>query len=403
MTLFLRYAGRVAIMTALWALSGCGGDSGGPVTPRTLAVTGGNQQSACLFHSLADSLEVTLTGSDNKPFPGAPVAWQVTSGSATLSRALDTTDAAGKSRVQLTLDAALTAVTVTATVTGLQPASLSASAAGTFVSYGLGQTVGGALATGDCVFPGGPFYDLYVLTLPGPQSFTASLTSAAFDAYLLMGDVGSSATVAINDDSGDGSGGTDSFLRVIAAGGVYLFGAFSFGVGETGSYTLATVVTPVSVDSCLLDVFVTRGITTVQDIKATDCVDSSGPFYYDVYEMFLDAGQTMTVTETSTAFDAELFLFVGSTLVGSDDNSAGGTNARVTHQAPLGQNQLVHIVPSTKGTGVTGAYTLTIAPPAAATARAARMLALQTGRLVDPLGASKARAASLREWHRLRQ
>lgn len=390
MNLFPPHFGRLAIVTALWALSGCGGDSGGPVTPRTLAVTGGDQQSGCLVDTLPDSLEVTLTGSDNKPFAGAPVAWQVTGGAATLSRALDTTDAAGRSRIQLTLGIALSPVTVSATVTGVSPATFSAS--GRIAAYALGQSVNGALTPGDCAGSDTPSFDLYAMTFPGPQSFTASLSSATFDAVLVAGDTVS--LMAFNDDSGDGSGGTDSFFRMIATGGLYLIEAQSFNAGETGPYTLTTVATPVAVDNCPFDVFVTRGITTDQDIKATDCLDSSGPFYYDVYEMFLDAGQTMTVTESSTAFDAELFLFVGSTLVGSDDNSAGGTNARVTHQAPLGQNQLVHIVPSTKGTGVTGAYTLTIAPPSAATALGARMLAPHT---------SKARAASLREWHRLRQ
>jgi Big-like domain-containing protein len=399
MTLFLRSAGRVAIVLALWALSGCGGDSGGPVTPRTLAVTGGDQQSGCLADTLPDSLEVTLTGSDNKPFAGAPVAWQVTGGAATLSRARVATDAAGRSRIQLTLGIALSPVTVSATVTGVSPATFSAS--GRIAAYTLGQSVSGALTPADCAGSDTPFFDLYAMTLPGPQSFTASLTTAAFDAVLVLGDTLS--LFAVNDDSGDGSGGTDSFFRMIASGGLYLIAAQSYSAGETGPYALTTVAAPVAVDHCPFDVFVTRGITTDQDIKATDCVDSSGPFYYDVYEMFLDAGQTMTVTESSSAFDAELFLFVGSTLVGSDDNSAGGTNARVIHQAPVGQNQLVQIVPSTKGTGVTGAYTLTIAPPSAATALAARMLAPQTGRLVDPFGTSKAGAASLREWHRLRQ
>lgn len=393
MKTFPRFSGRVAIVTALWGLAGCGGDSGGPITPRTLAVTGGNLQQGCFSQPLPESLEVTLTGSDNKPFAGASVAWQVTSGAPTLSRALDTTDAAGRSRVQLTLGFALTPATATATVTGLAPASFSAAA--TFTVYGLGQTVAGALAPADCDGEG-HFYDAYALTLPGPQTFTASLSSAAFDPVLVMEDTGFFR--AINDDSGDGSGGTDSFFKMIASGGAYLLGVQSFSAGETGAYTLTTAAAPVSADSCLLDLFVTRGITTDQEIKTTDCVDTSGPFYFDVYQAFLEAGQTITLTESSAAFDAELFLFVGSTLVGSDDNSGGGTNARLTHQAPLGQNQLVFILPATKGTGVTGAYTLTIAP---ATAAAAGTSTLRTGGLFDALAVAKSGMTPLRSWHRL--
>jgi hypothetical protein len=390
-----RWSSRVGVVLVLWALGGCGGDSGAPITPKSLAVTGGNQQTGCFVDSLADSLEVTLTGSDNKPFVGARVAWQVTSGAATLSRTVDTTDAAGTSRIQLFLGVALTAVTVTATVTGLPPAQFSATS--TFSPYALGQTVTGALAAGDC----GAFFDAYALTLPSAQTFTASLTAATFDAVLALTDTGF--LVAFNDDSGNGSGGTDSFLKMIAAGGVYLLGAESFSAGETGAYTLASVVTPVAVDSCLFDVWVTRGITTDQEIKTTDCVDSSGPYYGDIYQILLQAGQTMTITESSAAVDAELFLIVGGSLVASDDNGGGGTNARVTYQAPLGQNQDVFIVAATAGIGETGTYTLTIEPPIAATTTSARMTPLWTDRLSGARGVAKPSVGPLRWWHRASQ
>jgi hypothetical protein len=213
MKTFPRCSSRVGLAVVLWALGGCGSDSAGPITPQSLAVSGGNQQTSCLSDTLADSLEVTLTGSDNKPFAGAPVAWRVPNGAATVSRGVDTTDAAGKSRVQLSLGVALTPVTVTATVAGLLPATFSA--AGAITPYTLGQTATGALTLSDC--GGGPFplYDAYVLTLASSQSFTASLTAATFDAVLDLADT-TGFPVAFNDDSGDGSGGTDSFLRMIA-------------------------------------------------------------------------------------------------------------------------------------------------------------------------------------------
>ncbi|HSD33144.1 MAG TPA: hypothetical protein VLB49_14590 [Gemmatimonadales bacterium] len=387
----------VGLVVVLWALAGCGGGSQEPITLRSLAVTGGDQQTACLHDTLADSLEVTLTGSDNRPFGGVPVAWQVTSGAATLSRAVDTTDAMGKSRVQLSLGLALTSVAVTATVTQLPPATFSAAAA--ITPYALGQTATGALTPSDCGGDQFPFFDLYAVTITSPQGFTASLTSATFDAVMEIAD-DTPFPVASNDDSGDGSGGTNSFLRMIAAGGTYFFAASSYSAGETGAYTLATAAGPVEVDGCPVDVWVTRGIATNQEIKTTDCVDASGPYYYDAYVMFLAAGQTLTITESSTAFDAELFLCIDICFV-SDDNSGGGTNARITHQAPLGQNQVLFIVPATKGIGETGAYTLTIAPPPAATTP--RLPLLGTDRLAVPLGVSKSRIDRLRSWHRISQ
>lgn len=388
---------QAGLVVVLWALAGCGGGSPEPITLRSLAVTGGDQQTGCLLDTLDDSLEVTLTGSDNRPYAGVSVAWQVTSGAATLSRAVDTTDGTGKSRVQLSLGLALTTVSVTAAVTQLPPATFSAAAA--VAPYALGQTATGVLTSNDCGGDPSPFFDLYAVTIPSSQGFSASLTSATFDAAMEIVD-DTPFPAAFNDDSGDGSGGTNSFLRMIAAGGTYIFSATSYGVGETGAYTLTTAAVPVDVDGCPFDVWVTRGIATNQEIKTTDCVDASGPFYYDAYVIFLAAGETLTITESSTAFDAELFLCFD-TCIASDDNSGGGTNARLTHQAPLGQNQVLFIVAATAGIGETGAYTLSIASPPAVTT--ARLPLLGTDRLSVPRGVPKSGIDRLRSWHRIGQ
>src|SRR5437867_541671 len=100
MGMFPSWLGRFALGTVL-GVAACG-ESAAPITPKLLAVTGGNLQSGCFADSLRDSLEVTLTGSDNKPFAGAAVAWRVASGLATIRPAVDTTDAAGRSRAHVT-------------------------------------------------------------------------------------------------------------------------------------------------------------------------------------------------------------------------------------------------------------------------------------------------------------
>lgn len=40
MKTFPRCSSRVDLVVVLWALAGCGGDSGGPITPKSLAITG---------------------------------------------------------------------------------------------------------------------------------------------------------------------------------------------------------------------------------------------------------------------------------------------------------------------------------------------------------------------------
>jgi len=369
-----------ALGTVLWVLAACGDSAApiAPITPQSLAVTGGNLQTGCFADPLHDSLEVTLTGSDNKPFAGAPVAWRVSSGLATIRPALDTTDASGKSRAQLTVGfvTTRTPIAVEASSAGLSPGAFTITPA--IAPYALGQTASGTLASSDCDFGDGSFIDYYVLGLASAQSFMLSLTSGAFDAVVWVFD---SATpgLAANDDSAGVV--VNSFLKMIAAPGDYLVGANSYYPGALGAYTLTTTATPVQADSCLFDLFVTRGITTAQTVASTDCVDTSGPYYADLYQVVLRSGQTITITERSTAFDAYLFLFDHSgATVASDDNSgggSGGTDARLTYQTTSSGDY--YIAAATAAVGATGAYTLTIDPPppterAATTSRSSAVL-----------------------------
>src|SRR3989442_8061236 len=275
----------------LWALAACG-ESAAPITPKFLAVTGGNLQSGCFADSLHASLEVPLTGSDTKPFPGAGVAWQVTSGQATIRPVVDTTDATGRSRTQLSLGFVTTPtpIAVAATVGGLPPGVFAVTPA--IAAYTLGQTTSSSLASTDCAFGDGSFIDYLTLGLASAQSFTLSLTSGAFDAVVWLLDAATPG-VAVNDDSAGASGVVrNSFVKVIAAAGDYVVGANSYDPGALGAYTLTTTVTPVQADSCLYDVFVTRGITTTQAVASTDCVDASGPYYADLYQVVLRSGQS---------------------------------------------------------------------------------------------------------------
>jgi Big-like domain-containing protein len=371
----------LGFIAVLWALCGCSGGSTNPISPKALTVTGGNLQTGCPLAPLPDSLEVTLTGSDDKPLAGAPVGWQVTGGSATLSSAVRTTDAAGRSRVQLTLGLALSPVAVLATAGPLPAAAFSGM--GRVASYGLGQTTSGILNASSCTFAGGGPFDAYALTLPGSQSFTVSLTSGSFDAALEVVDERFALGGAYNLDSVPGRGVANSFLKMIAARGAYGIAAASFNPGAAGSYTLTTTAVPVYADSCLDDIWVTRGIVTQQELKSTDCVDSTGPYYFDPFQLVLVPGQTVTITESSTAFDAELFLHSTSGSVVFDDNSGGGTNARLSYTNSSSQAEQLSILPSTATLGATGAYTLTLDPPATSAASAMAPVALLRTRRVS--------------------
>jgi hypothetical protein len=350
----------LGLVAGLWAQCGCSDGSTDPSAPRALTVTGGNLQTGCPLSPLPESLEVTLTGSDDHPLAGAPVGWQVTSGSATLSSTVRTTDAAGRSRVQLTLGLALTPIAVLATVGALPAATFSATSR--VVSFGLGQTTTSTLNASSCTLLGGGSFDAYALTLTGSQGFTVSLASDSFDAALEVVDEGFVLGGAYNFDSVPGRGITNSFLKMIAVRGAYGIAAAAQNLGGAGSYTLTTAARPVYADSCLSNIWVTRGITTQQELKSTDCVDGTGPYYFDAFQMVLVAGQKVTITESSAAFDAMLFLHSTSGRIVFDDNSGGGTNARLSYTNTSSGAEQLSILPSTATVGATGAYTLTIDP-----------------------------------------
>jgi hypothetical protein len=355
-------------LTALWALCGCSAGSAGPFSSKALTITAGNLQTGCLLAPLPESLEVTLTGSSGEPLAAEPVTWRVTGGSAALSSTVRTTDPAGKARVQLALGLALSPIAVTASAGGAPAVSFSAT--GKVASYGLGQTTSSTLDASSCTFVGGGPFDAYSLRLSGAQTFTVSLSSASFDATLQVVDEGFALGGAFNLDSVPGQGVTNSFLKMIATAGAYGIAAGGQNLGAAGSYTLTTAAVPVSADSCLHNIWVTRGIDTAQELKSTDCVDGTGPYYFDPFQLILIAGQSVTITESSSAFDAELFVHSSSGSVISDDNSGGGTNARLSYTNTSTGAELLLILPSTAAVGATGAYRLTIDPPAASASSA---------------------------------
>jgi Big-like domain-containing protein len=356
-------ARRLVRVAALWALCGCSGGATAPMSPKALTITGGNLQTGCLLQPLPESLEVTVTGSDGNPLAGTPVTWKVTGGSATLSSTLRTTDPAGRARVQLALGLALSPIAVSASAGGAPPVSFSVT--GRVASYGLGQTKSSALNGSSCTFVGGGPFDAYALTLPGAQTFTVSLSADSFDATLEVVDESFALGGAFNLDSVPGKGVTNSFLKMIATGGAYGIAAGGQSLGAAGSYTLTTAAVAVYADSCLGDIWVTRGISTQQELKPTDCVDASGPYYFDPFQLILVSGQSVTITESSTAFDAELFVHASSGNSVFDDNSGGGTNARLSYTNTSTGAEVLFILPSTAAVGATGAYTLTIDPAAA--------------------------------------
>lgn len=245
--------------------------------------------------------------------------------------------------------------------------------AGTLTPGGSGT---GTLGAGDCQFDDGSYYDFWTLNLASDDSIAIDMSSAEFDTYLLLAD-GSGTVVGENDDFGTG---TDSRIEVRLTAGTYTIYANSFGPGETGSYGLSvTSLGGGTVDPCLTWTPVAVGTTTTGMLESTDCAPGDG-YYYEGYELGLASETAVTITLTSTQYDA--FLIVtdatnsdpsnAANWIAFDENGGGGTDAQIVDTLPAG-NYVVWV--SSSATGETGAYSLSVeesastAPITIATAR----------------------------------
>lgn len=84
-----------------------------------LKVSGDNQASVVTGQPFPSPLVVQVNNTSGQPVAGVSVSWQVTSGSASLSGASSTTDAAGRTQASVTAGATAGPIVVTASVTGV--------------------------------------------------------------------------------------------------------------------------------------------------------------------------------------------------------------------------------------------------------------------------------------------
>ncbi|HEV8401304.1 MAG TPA: Ig-like domain-containing protein [Gemmatimonadales bacterium] len=354
----------VGCSTLLW---GCGKDSSGPVTPKAIAIVSGDNQTGPGGDDLPDSLRVVVTGSDKRPMAGVTVTWAA--GGADVSPPTSTTDANGATAVQLSLGP-VGAVIVTATVAGLAPATFNETAVDPCTwrhPLSIGETVIGLLHSYDCLDRVW-FIDYYLLPVSGLQRTLVVTTASDVLLTSLLVWNGAGHVVAF-DDYDESTSYRNARVKIVAAGGEYVIGAISTLSGASGPYALAAAETPSSEENCE-DFWLTRGVTTQQVLSTTDCAEA-GSTYGDEFLIDLHPGETLDVTETTTAFDALIQLYrirtsdyylrlrsSSATLVASDD-SVGGTHLTFTADSTT----YYVLVATTMTPGRQGAYTLTLAPP----------------------------------------
>ncbi|MBV8858798.1 MAG: pre-peptidase C-terminal domain-containing protein [Acidobacteria bacterium] len=230
----------------------------------------------------------------------------------------------------------------------------------------VGQTLGGTLSNTDCKLTDGSFYDPYTFSGTAGQQVVLKMNSSAFDTFLfLLAPNGS--VLASNDDGGGGTNSRippDSGVFTLPSSGTYTVLANSFAPATTGGYSLSLT----AAQQCTV-----AGISPNQTLSATlsvtDCNLSDGS-YYDSYTFGGAAGQQISVSMSSSAFDTYLII-VGpdGSVVATDDDGGGGTNSRVppaSGTVTLSASGTYTILANSYAAGATGGYSLTLS--AAATA-----------------------------------
>jgi hypothetical protein len=180
------------------------------------------------------------------------------------------------------------------------------------------------LADSDGMRGTGQSVDAYVFDGSAGESIVATMR-ASYDSYLML--IGPTGEVVAEDD--DGAGGTDARIRfTLPNSGEYRLLATAFDDNTRGAYSVnivvggspeATTATPLRAGE------LTRGELTRSDAGVST----------PRYSFAARAGQLIDARLSSSSFDALLSL-AGPTgdVLGSDDDSGGGTNARVRVVAP---------------------------------------------------------------------
>ncbi len=236
-------------------------------------------------------------------------------------------------------------------------AFVATSAAAQVSPIGPGQTVSGRLDTSDAQLGDDSYFDLYEYRGQPGEEIIVTMRSSNFDAYL-QGGPAQGSDLSGEDSDDDSAGGTDARMSVtIGPSGVYRIRANSLGAGQTGAYTLN--LQSESAGSGVASLVAGQTVTGRLDTADAQLDDDS---YFDLYEYRGQPGEVIVVTLRSSDFDAYL---QGGAAQGadlnsqdSDDDSAGGTDARMS--VTIGSSGVYRIRANSLGAGKTGAYTLNL-------------------------------------------
>jgi len=180
--------------------------------------------------------------------------------------------------------------------------------------------------------------DYYSFTLSVDSLVLAVMTSSALDGHLELYD--SKGSVIRFDDNSYGQG--DPLIIQYLPAGTYKLAARDVSGSSGGIYEIDLRTTPGPRPAfCGSRGPIPVGATVTGNITYTACQYPDGTFA-DFYKMDLAADTTVELRANSSDFDAYLILFdAKGNLIDQDDDSGGGTNARIADLLPAGSYYVV--------------------------------------------------------------
>lgn len=332
----------------------------------SLTKSAGDGQFAPPGGTVAVAPAVIVKDANGNVKSGVVVTFAAGVGGGSVTGATATSNAAGIATVgSWTLGPSAGTNTLIASSTGVPSVTFSATVTSTSANCGvstdhaLGTVSNGTLSTTDCMLSDGSFIDFFRTTVTTADAYLFR-QGAPFDTYLLLA-YPDGTTIAENDDNSTDTG-TGSGFKVLLPPGPYLLVPGSKHPGVTGDYQISSTTALNNIGNCE-QVFAVKGVTTDQNIEATDCLYSvppAAPIYADGIFLFLKSGQTVTLGMRSSVVDSYLELVRGDgvTVAQNDNKDATTKDAQITYTAS--QTNYYVIIARTAIASQTGAYTLSI-------------------------------------------
>ncbi len=353
-----RSLSRLAVCAVVALQISCGGDSSGPGdVASSMTANSSVTVNSPPGSQVSERPSVVVYDQTGNPMSGVTVTFTA-GGGGSVAGGSQVTNAQGVATVGgWTLGTTVGSYTLVASAANLTPVTFTASTVDPCIGLtplNFGTSANGTLSTSDCQLADGSFIDFFSTTVPAAGTYVFTQTASTIDSFLvLFGSTG--VVIGVNDDLSDAT--RNSAVKAILPAGDYRLGATSWAASEVGTYTLTSASSATGITNCE-DVFLARGSNTAQQLQTTDCAISS-TVVADDYFVFIENGQSITVTMASSAFNTTLELWsTPTTRLAVNDDNGTSTDSRLTFTSTSSNLYLVRATSSVPG--ASGAYTLAV-------------------------------------------